>query len=233
VHVLDFDPVLLSPKNLDMYAAAISECRASMHSIWGFLDCTIRQICHPSLAQQIAYNGYKKVHMLKFQAVMLPNRLIGHLFGPVEGCRANGHLLAESGLLVHCIGWAMRPGTTAAMPLQDCHFQLFGDVAYGVSHVMMLPFTTRFGHQPTCKQCKWKTAMSSVCIKVEHRFAQVLILWLFLCCWWKLAVFASPVGSYYCIGVLLTIAHSCLEGGNQVSEHLSCPPPTLEEYLHK
>jgi hypothetical protein len=142
VHVLDFDPVLLSPKNLDMYAAAISECRASMHSIWGFLDCTIRQICHPSLAQQIAYNGYKKVHMLKFQAVMLPNRLIGHLFGPVEGCRANGHLLAESGLLVHCIGWAMRPGTTAAMPLQDCHFQLFGDVAYGVSHVMMLPFTT-------------------------------------------------------------------------------------------
>jgi hypothetical protein len=36
-HILDFDPVLFSPDNLNMYAAAISDCRAPMQSIWGFL----------------------------------------------------------------------------------------------------------------------------------------------------------------------------------------------------
>ena len=29
------------------------------------------------------YNGHKRVHALKFQAVALPNGLIGQLFGPV------------------------------------------------------------------------------------------------------------------------------------------------------
>jgi hypothetical protein len=40
-HILDFDPVLLLPDNLDKYTAAILDCRAPMWSIWGFLDCTI------------------------------------------------------------------------------------------------------------------------------------------------------------------------------------------------
>jgi hypothetical protein len=231
-HILDFDTVLLSPENLEKYATAVSNCGSPMATIWGFLDCTIRQICRPSLAQRLAYNGYKKMHALKFQAVMLPNGLIGHLFGPVEGRRADPHLLTESGLLDRCIRWATRPGTTAATPPALRHFQLFGDAAYGVSNIMMSPFTTRFGRQPTPEQLAWNTAMSSVRIEVEHGFARVLALWPFLRCWWKMEALSSPVGRYYRVGVLLTNAFSCLEGQNQVSEHFNCPPPDLEEYLH-
>jgi hypothetical protein len=111
---------------------------------------------------------------------MLLNRLISHLFGPVKGCRADGHLLAKSGLLEHCFKWATWPGTNAATLPQHCHFQLFGNAVYSISHIMILPFTAQFGHQPTCKQVKWNTAMSSVHIKVKHRFSQVLALQPFL-----------------------------------------------------
>ena len=33
--------------------------------------------------QRMVYNGHKRVHALKFQALALPNGLIGQLFGPV------------------------------------------------------------------------------------------------------------------------------------------------------
>ena len=36
----------------------------------------------PGEYQRIVYNGYKRVHALKFQAIALPNGLIRHLFGP-------------------------------------------------------------------------------------------------------------------------------------------------------
>jgi hypothetical protein len=75
--------------------------------------------------------------------------------------------------------------------------------------------------------------MSSVRIEVEHGFARVLALWPFLRCWWKHALFSSPVGRYYRVGILLTNAHSCLEGRNQVSDHFGCAPPSITEYLHK
>lgn len=40
----------------------------------------------------MVYNGHKRVHALKFQAVALPNGLIGQLFGPVK----------ERGMMLQC-----------------------------------------------------------------------------------------------------------------------------------
>jgi hypothetical protein len=81
------------------YADAISARGAPISSIFGFIDCTIRRICHPTWFQRQAYNGHKKFHSLKFQAVMLPNGIIGHLYGPFEGRWNDNYLLTESGLL--------------------------------------------------------------------------------------------------------------------------------------
>ena len=47
----------------------------------------------------MVYNGYKRVHALKFQSVALPNGLIGNLYGPVEGRRHDAGMLKDSGLL--------------------------------------------------------------------------------------------------------------------------------------
>ncbi|KAI0364095.1 hypothetical protein BV20DRAFT_1039587 [Pilatotrama ljubarskyi] len=71
---------------------------APLRTIWGFIDCTICAICHPSLWQCQAYNGHKKFHAIKFHAVMLANGLFGHLYGPSRLLDwAQDHALQPSG----------------------------------------------------------------------------------------------------------------------------------------
>ncbi|CAB1103310.1 unnamed protein product [Ectocarpus sp. CCAP 1310/34] len=41
----------------------------------------------------------------------------------------------------------------------------------------------------------------------------------------------SPVATQYKVATLLSNFHSCLNGGNQISQYLGVEPPTLEEYL--
>ena len=53
----------------------------------------------PELNQRALYNGYKRVHSIKFQSVALPNGLVGHLYGPVEGRGHDSNMLDSSGLL--------------------------------------------------------------------------------------------------------------------------------------
>ena len=49
--------------------------------------------------QRAIYNGHKRIHSIKFQSVALPNGLVGHFYGPVEGKRHDSGMLASSGLL--------------------------------------------------------------------------------------------------------------------------------------
>ena len=42
----------------------------------------MRHIARPGTNQRILYNGHKRVHSLKFQAVAIPNGLIAHFSGP-------------------------------------------------------------------------------------------------------------------------------------------------------
>ena len=54
-----------------------------LENCFGFIDGTVRPIARPDERQRIVYNGYKRVHSLKFQSVALPNGLIGNMYGPV------------------------------------------------------------------------------------------------------------------------------------------------------
>ncbi|KAJ7021215.1 hypothetical protein C8F04DRAFT_883849, partial [Mycena alexandri] len=60
---------VLSPDNLAKYAAAVYAVGAPLQYIWGFIDCTIRRICRPIIFQGQVYNGYKRYHCMKYQAV--------------------------------------------------------------------------------------------------------------------------------------------------------------------
>ncbi|KAJ3817879.1 hypothetical protein F5880DRAFT_1454614, partial [Lentinula raphanica] len=73
-HLLDCDSEvggILHPDKLLSYADAITASGAPLENCFAFLDCTIQRICHPSIDQQICYNGYKKIHALKYQALCL------------------------------------------------------------------------------------------------------------------------------------------------------------------
>jgi hypothetical protein len=72
---------------------------------------------------------------------MLPNGIIGHLFGPFEGCCNNNFLLTESGLLKHLAQFAHQEDVGDDTPVEERYFQIFGDPAYGVGSHIMSPFS--------------------------------------------------------------------------------------------
>jgi hypothetical protein len=79
------DNLLLTPDKLKSYAQVVHNTGAPPMTIFAFLDCILHHICCPTFHQRVVYNGYKQKHMLKYQALKLPNGMLGHLFGPIEG----------------------------------------------------------------------------------------------------------------------------------------------------
>ena len=203
--LLNFDHEhLLSPYNLERYAKAIHGRGAPLDTIWGFIDCTIHRIARPSKWQRAAYNGHKKFHALKFQAVMLPNGMIGHLFGPEEGRHNDNFLLTKSSFLDTCAVHAIREGTDENTPAEEWFLQVFGDPAYGVSNQIISPYAGF--REWTEEEWDWNAEMAAVRIEVEHGFGIVQNTWPFLNAGWKMHVYSSPVGRYYRAGVLFTNA---------------------------
>ena len=229
-HLLGCDEeYLLHPSELARYADAIHIRGAPLKSVAGFIDCTIRRICCPGVWQCQAYSGHKKFHALKFQALMLPNGIIGHLYGPFEGRRHDNILHTESGLLDCLAQFAHQENTDEDTPIEERYFQISGDPAYGVGLNILSPFSGP--GERTEEEKEWNAEMSAVRIEVEHGFGIVSNTWPFLNAAWKMQLYSSPVGRYYRVGVLLTNCLNCLRP-NQVAQYFDCIPPELHEYLH-
>ena len=81
--ITQWNPTFLSPADLQIYSDAVAAKGAALQNCFGFIDGTVRPICRPGEQQRILCNGHKRLHGLKFQAVALPNGLIGHFYGPV------------------------------------------------------------------------------------------------------------------------------------------------------
>jgi hypothetical protein len=88
----------LSPENLSRYANSIHTHGAPLQNCFGFIDGTVRKIARPKTNQRTMYNGYKRVHAMKFQSVVVPDGLIANLSGPYEGKRHDSTMLYQSGL---------------------------------------------------------------------------------------------------------------------------------------
>ena len=225
-HLLGFENNnLLHPDKLKSYADAIYNTGAPLDSVWGFIDCTLHRVCHPTHHQGIVYTGYKKYHALKYQAVVLPNGMFGHLFGPIGGCHNDGWLLQESGIL----DWCQEHACTSAGNGNQKVLQLFGDPAYGVSEQILSPFSG-IGQQ-TPEEQEWNKAMSKVRIEIEHTFGILMNMWPVVNAWWKHKIFWTQPGTLYRVAVLLTNAHNCV-CPDQISRAFHLDPPLLEEYFH-
>ncbi|OQV19786.1 hypothetical protein BV898_06059 [Hypsibius exemplaris] len=86
-------------EDLRSFAEAIRAKGAPLPNCVGFIDGTMLGTCRPIKHQKVAYSGHKRHHGIRFQAVMYPNGMIGHLYGPIEGRRHDAGILRESGLL--------------------------------------------------------------------------------------------------------------------------------------
>ena len=205
--------------NFDQYSNVISQKGAYLSNIWGFLDGTQLKICRPSIGQESAYNGHKRQHSLKFQSVMLPNGIISHFFGPIEGRRHDSAMYFASGLDVQAAQvYDSSPNQLA----------LYADSAYAFRCYLITPFK---GARLSNVQHKFNNNMSKVRTSVEWGFGKISGVFAFLDFHRNLKVYLQPVGKLMYTGAILANVHTCLYS-SQTSKYFGLEPPTLEQYFY-
>jgi hypothetical protein len=221
-HLLQINPNNVTDEQLKRLAEAVTAKGAPVMHCFGFLDGTLRGIARPSQNQGAAYNGHKRKHGLKYQALTAPNGMIADMWGPMAGARHDASMLRQSELLDRLR--ALPTDSSTSPP--SCYF-VYSDPAYPKSDVILPPHRgTVLGAEEQADN----TAMAAVRIEVEHGFALILQHWAYSAYSSQQKTLLQPVATIYLMSVLLTNIRTCLRG-NQISTKFSLQPPSLQSYL--
>lgn len=159
---------------------------------------------------------------MKFQGVVTPDGMFVDLWGPATGTRHDAYLLAQSGLMQKIASLTSPSGHP---------YQLYGDPAYGRSNHLICPFSVASSGVLSPAMIDFNKRMSHCRVAVEWGFKEVSGRWAFVNLKPQQKFLLSPVAKQYRVATLLSNWHSCLNGGNQISQFFGVAPPTLEEYL--
>lgn len=188
--------------------------------IWGFIDGTARPICRPIREQKQYYSGHKRIHCLKYLAIMCPNGIIARLNGPYIGRRHDSFILDLSGLILDI-------EKNEKFKRGNGIFHLYGDTGYVNTKYILTNFRNP---RPQSLESEFNKRMARIRVVVEWGFGKVLSLFSFVDYKKNQKILLQPVGKQYRVATILTNCHVCLNNG-QVGEYFSIMPPTLEEYL--
>lgn len=158
---IDFDGRLINQRKQAYADAVWRKSEGAIRICIGFIDGTLLKHCRPRRHQRAIYSGHKRVHALKFQALTLPDGMIGSLYGPVAGRRHDSTMFAMSGLL-------------GRLNTNIGGFCIYGDAGYSLSPVVLCPYK---GLDKTPYQVTWNTSMAKVRISVEWGFSVLTSLW--------------------------------------------------------
>ena len=212
----------LSRNCLESYARAITRKGAPLTNCFGFVDGTVRQISRPGKDQRLVYNGHKRAHALKFQAVALPNGIVANLFGPVEGRRHDAGMLKDSGVLDALQQFAYTPAGDVLC--------IYEDPAYPLRPQLMGPYKVGNVHVLTPQMIAFNKAMSEVRVSVEWLFGDISNYFKFIDYKKNLKIHLSAVGKQYVVCALMRNILTCFYG-NMTSEYFDTQPPMVNEYL--
>lgn len=116
--------------------------------------------------KKLVFNGHKRVHGFKFQSIVIPNGLISHLYGPIEGHHHDAGMLRESNILAQMANHMTSP---------DGHIcSVNGDPAYPLGDGYIIPLYR--GGAISRNQMIFNKRMSAIRICVEWAFGTVLSL---------------------------------------------------------
>ncbi|KIJ48869.1 hypothetical protein M422DRAFT_162061, partial [Sphaerobolus stellatus SS14] len=218
-HLLRFDPTCLTREKLTSFAKAFTAKGSSFPFLAGIIDGTLQKNARPVRNQHLVYNGWKRIHCLKYHTVISPDGLVIHVFGPVDGRRHDETVFKESGLA----------------ELLEQHFwtpegeslYLYGDAGYSVGPHIISPYK---GPVITPEQQAFNTAMAKIREPVEWVFKEVTQQFTFLDFARSQKILLSPCGVFYLVVLLMCNAHTILHYP-QIPKYFACSPPTLREYF--
>eukprot|EP00963_Diacronema_lutheri_P012013 scaffold1557_cov426-Pavlova_lutheri.AAC.1 len=185
----------------------------------GFIDGTIFKIRRPTEGEDAAYNGWKRMHATKYQAVVLSNFMIGDYDGPHAGSAGDGNILRRSNVEDRLRNISRRLG---------CTVSIYGDAAYSLSTVIHRPHRGNRGAL-SASEAAFNEEMSSFRQTVEWMFGKIEQLWPLVGDKTRRPIMLRQTGKEDVIAALLTNFHTCLCGG-VTTDYLGIAPPTLQEY---
>lgn len=214
-------PATFMSDRASRYASSILTRNGCLNNVVAFIDGTVIGVARPGgnfVMQLVLYNGHKRKHAIKFQAVTTPDGLCIHLHGPEVGRRHDMYLYACSGLDDHL---------PQILSIDGKQYIVYGDSGYTWRVFLEVPFS---GANVTVVQRAFNKAMSKVRITVEWFFMEVKRLWGLTDADRKLRLGEMPAGLIYRAAVLLTNLRNCVSP-NIISQYFACAPPSLEEYI--
>jgi hypothetical protein len=194
---------------MEYYAERIAnKCGWLVHTVWGFIDGTLRRTCCPLYFQKLLYSGHEQAHGIKFQSVVTPDGLFPCFFGPINGNQHDSYMLARSKLIPKLQDFmpAQNEREGVADAAGNSIISRNGDPAYPQSRYI---FGGYRNPPPGSAQARWNTEMSKVCEVVEWGFANLISNWAFLDFKASMMIFQSPVAKYYIVAAFLNNLRIC------------------------
>ena len=160
--------LIISPLNasylqvkLPYFADCVFQKSNALSNCVAFIDGTVIGVSRPGKSgyQHVLYNGHKRKHALKYQAVLTTDGMLLHVYGPLDGRKHDWTLCTRSGLeeqLPNC------------MQLEEgMRFCIYGDSGYSRRWYL----DTRFqGASFSPDKSTFNEAMSAVRVTIEWIF---------------------------------------------------------------
>ena len=203
-------------------------------NIFGFIDNTMNATCRPGggptrdgtnaprndpLIQRAWYNGWKKVHGMKWQTIDLPNGMNFHVYGPVSLRHNDLYTLHHS---------QIDQKLDELFAGDVYRYAIYGDSAYLIYGLNNIRARHDNLHN-TPREVLENKSMSSCRECIEWDYGDVGKMWAFVDYKKILKLRRMAVGPMYLVALILRNAHNTMNGCN-TCEFFAMAPPSFEEW---
>lgn len=246
--LLEFPAYYSEPARLRHFADRIYAKSGMLSNCVGFIDGTLRKTCRPKYFQRIFYNGHKRHHGLKWQAIVSADGIISDLRGPFEGRHTDAYMVGSTGIadildvrlrfpLTDPASIALHtpaaPDAPAAVAVwhgvPNIQYCLYGDKGYTneVSGCVIAAFR---GDHLTPPEIAFNRHMARSRITCEWGLMGVVTDFGYMNHKEQMKIWNVPAGLYYQTAALLENMYSCLYG-SRIATYFETVPPTLAQYI--
>jgi len=168
-------------QHLSEFGHVFQDKGAPLDVVAVIIDGTLQKNAQPVYNQRLVFNSWKCMHCLKYHAVLSPDGLLIHVYGPVDGCRHDKTVFKQSGLSDLLIKHFWDPNGNS--------LYLYGDLGYSIGPHILCPYK---GPVLTAEQNKFNFWMSWVQEPIEWIFKEVNQQFEFLDFSWSQTILLTP-----------------------------------------